>query len=75
MAKSVILDLLEHTIGKYVLNLDASALNVCCPFVTFIHLPLLRFCNCMNTCCCASCYSWGADLSCASQDISYILET
>jgi len=28
MAKSVILDVLEHTIGKYVLNLDASALNV-----------------------------------------------
>jgi len=28
MAKQVILDLLENTIGRYVLNLDASALNV-----------------------------------------------
>ncbi len=28
MAKQVILDLLENTIGRYVLNLDPSALNV-----------------------------------------------
>ena len=51
MAKQVILDLLENTIGRYVLNLDASALNVSfslnyglkycfgiCSFVLKLHL-------------------------------------
>jgi vacuolar protein sorting-associated protein 13A/C len=28
MAKSVLLDILEKTIGKYVLDLDATSLNV-----------------------------------------------
>ena len=57
MAKSVILDVLEHTIGKYVLNLDASALNVsllwCAPFC---HLSLYEMCECSQEYTCTSSY-------------------
>ena len=48
MAKAVILDVLENTIGKYVLNLDPSALNVSIDMFVFV-IQSIQVVGALNT--------------------------